>query len=126
MTSILEQDYVEPSRPLSQKELQYMRTGLYKNLRLGKTKAHHQRCNHFYLVKMNGRKEKDMSEQKSNDTGNCSVCWKISKTPQRLRGVARNMCNSYFSTFENEPKLLSHRKVDLENVFYKWLYEEYN
>ena len=126
MTSILESDYVEPERPYSQKELIQNRIHLYKRMRLSQTKAHHQRCDHFYLVKENGRKEKQMKEENSNDVGNCSVCWKISKTHRRLKDKAKNLVSSYCNAFYEEPKYLYYGNTDLEMVFYKWLYEESN
>lgn len=123
-TSILEQDYVEPERPYSLKELADTRTHAYRSLRLGHTKANHRRCGHFYLVKENGRKEKEMREQGSNDIGNCSVCWKLNKTERHLRLKVRNLVQTYTDAFYNEPKYLTYDNLDLETVFYKWLYED--
>lgn len=122
-TSILEQDYVEPERPYSLKELADKRAQVYRSLRLGQTKANHRRCGHFYLVKENGRKEKEMREQGSNDIGNCSVCWKLNKTDRHLKLRARNLVQTYTDAFYNEPKYLTYDNLDLETVFYKWLYE---
>ena len=124
MTTLLESKYVEPTRPYSQDELKQARQKLYRNLRLGKMMAHHRRCNHFYLAKQNGRKEKEMREQNSNDVGNCSVCWKIGKTPDNLRDRARGLVQAYCDAFYKEPKYLNYDKVDLENVYYRWLYED--
>ena len=124
MTTILESEYVEPTRPYSQDELKQMRQKLYRNLRLGKMLAHHQRCDHLYLAKQNGRKEKEMYEQESNDVGNCSVCWKIGKTQVNLREKARGLAQTYYNTFYEEPKYITYDKVDLENLYYRWLYEE--
>lgn len=125
MSSVLEQEYVEPSRPYSQNELQHLRTMLYKSLRLGKVRAQHKNCNHFYLVKENGRKEKEMQEQKSLDVGNCSVCWKQKKTPRNLNTEARNMVNQYCNAFLEEPKYMTYNLMDLEAIFYTWLYTEF-
>ena len=124
-TSVLDSEYVEPSRPYSQKELEQMRIQTYRSMRLGKNKAHHRRCDHFYLVKDNGRKEKEMKENNSSDTGNCSVCWKLNKTPRNLKNHARNLVTSYSNTFYDEPKFLSHGTVDLEASYFKWLYQEF-
>lgn len=126
MTSVLESKFVEQTRPYSQDELNDMRNKLYRSLRLGETKAHHERCNHFYLVKQNGRKEKEIKEQNSPDVGNCSVCWKLSKTPNNFRRDAQQLVEAYSQIFYNEPKYLSYDKVDVEVVFCKWLYEEIN
>jgi hypothetical protein len=126
MTTVLESEYVGPTRPYSQDELKQSREKLYLNLRLGKIMAHHQRCDHFYFAKQNGRKEKEMRDQNSNDVGNCSVCWKVGKTQGNLREKARNLVNAYCREFYEEPKYLSHDNVDLENVYYRWLYEDLN
>ena len=119
--SILEAEYVEPQRPYSNNELLYMRNRLFRQLRLGKTKAHHEKCNHFYLVKENGRKEKDIYEQNTPDCGNCSVCWKLNKTPKSLKNRANSLVNEYCNSFKEEPETLTFELVDLENAFYKWL-----
>lgn len=125
-TSILEQEYIEPDRPYSQRELQYNRNRVFRSLRIGKTRAHHKRCDHFYYVKENGRKEKEIKETKNEDVGNCSVCWKFNKTPRRVKARARNLINSYCSQFYDPPKYMSYETSDLETIFYKWLYEEFN
>jgi len=123
-SSILESEYVEPTRPYSQNEIKYNRERLYRNFRLGKNKAHHQRCDHFYLVRVNGRKEREMIESDCADVGNCSVCWKISKTPNYLKDRALDLVHHYGRCFEDNPETLSYRTLDLEETFYKWLYED--
>lgn len=123
--SILEQEYVEPERPYSQKELQYIRDRNFRSLRVGKVRAEHDKCQHFYYVKENGRKEKEIKEKNCNDIGNCSVCWKMTKTPKHLRSRGNNMVTAYCDTFYNTPKFLNYDKVDLETIFYKWLYGEF-
>jgi hypothetical protein len=125
-TTILEKDYVEQERPYSLKELKNTRTNLYNTLRLGNTKANHQRCGHFYFVKENGRKEKEMYEQDSDDIGNCSVCWKLSKVEKFLKNRSQNLVEAYSNEFYNEPKYITYDNLDLETVFYKWLYEDNN
>lgn len=122
-TSILENKYIEPERPYSQRELEYIRSNNFRSLRVGNVRAHHKKCDHFYYVKENGRKEKEMKEQKRSDVGNCSVCWKFNKTPRHLKKYARDLIDEYCHTFFDEPKILSYRKVDTETIFYKWLYE---
>ena len=124
MTSILESEYVEPNRPYSQNELGFNRSRLFRNFRLGKHRANHKRCNHFYLVRSNGRKEREMIETKNDDVGNCSVCWKLSKTPSYLREKAQGLIQQYTDRFEREPRFLTYERNDLENVFYQWLYED--
>ena len=123
-TSILEQEYVEPCRPYSQRELQFNRECLFRTLRVGKVCAHHKRCDHFYLVKENGRKQKEIEEKKSEDVGKCSVCWKFNKTPQHLKSRARSLINEYCNTFYKPLDFLSYENADLESAFYRWLYEE--
>lgn len=126
MTSVLEIDYLGPDRPFSQKELNYMSNSTYKTLRIGQTRAHHKICDHFYDVKSNGRKEKEIIESKSSDVGNCSVCWKFNKTPRHLKTRARNLITCYYNNFLNKPKFLTFDSVDTQSTFYKWLYEEFN
>jgi ribosomal protein L33 len=123
MTSVLEKEYNEPTRPYSRDELSIMKENLYKKLRLGETLACHSHCNHFYLVKKNGRKEKEILEQKSQDIGNCSVCWKIRNTPKELKSTARNLVQGYCEVYYNNPQI-NYDNVDLERVYYTWLYEE--
>ena len=123
--SVLEQKYSEPERPYSQKELQYMRNSTYRSMRIGSIRAEHNKCRHFYLVKDNGRKEKQIVEQKNNDTGNCSVCWKISKSPRHLKQNALNLVNVYCKIFFEEPKYLTYQDIDTETAFYKWLYQDF-
>jgi hypothetical protein len=124
MATVLETEYIVPVRPYSQNELAQMRENLYNNLRLGKVIAIHSQCKHFYLVKKNGRKEKEILEQKYNDAGNCSVCWKIGKTRVGLRSNALNLVQHYQEIFYKEPKYLSYNLIDLESIFYRWLYED--
>jgi hypothetical protein len=123
MTSVLENDYVEQSRPYSQNELNNIKQQTYRNFRLGKSRAYHMSCNHCYLVKKNGRKEREMNAKSSYDVGNCSVCWKIGKTPVRLLGKASKLAKVYNDTPDN--KILKYQDVILERIFYKWLYEDF-
>jgi hypothetical protein len=123
--SVLEVDYAEPQRPYSQLELSNMRQRLFRQLRLGKVRAQHEKCGHFYLTKENGRKEKDITDQNSSDCGNCSVCWKINKTPKNLKNKAQNLVHEYSKIFYEDPTYLTYEDVDLENAFYKWLLLEF-
>ena len=124
MTSIIESNYIPPDRPYSQAELCDTRDKLYKSLRLGTTKACHSHCQHFYFVRQNGRKEKDILESDSQDVGNCSVCWKINKTKRSHKQKATNLVQQYSNTFYDPPQFLTYNGVDLETIYYKWLYEE--
>lgn len=125
-TSIIEQDYTEPDRPYSQRELQNNIDNVFRSLRVGKIQAHHKKCDHFYNVKEYGRKEKEINANGSKDIGNCSVCWKFNKTPRHLKVRVRNLINSYCSIFYNPPKYLSYENTEVQITFYKWLYEEFN
>lgn len=132
MTTALETRYVAPTRPYSGDELADKRTHLYRSLRLGKEKASHLTCKHFYVVKENGRKEKEILERRKNgvedpeDCGNCSVCWKITKTPGgRLRDKAEDLFSLYFEAFaRGDPERYTYNLYDLEKTFYGWLYQD--
>ena len=124
MTSVLEKEYTEPTRPYSQKELADRREKIYRNFRLGKHIVRHKKSGYFYRVRANGRKEREMLETNSDDVGNCSVTWKLGKTPRHLKDRAMDMVEHYTECFNNEPKILTHRLVDLEETFYRWLYED--
>ena len=123
-TSILKKEYVEPDRPYSQRELQYNRDKVHKTLRIGSVRAHHKKCDHFYYVKKNGRKENDIKEANSRDVGNCSVCWKFHRTPMELKSEALGLINSYCKRFFTEPSYLTYDDVDIESIFLTWLYDE--
>jgi hypothetical protein len=116
--------YAEPLRPYSRIELKETRDRAYRGMRLSKTRAHHKRCNHFYYVRENGRKEKEMIESKTSDCGNCSVCWKLGKTPRVQQDEATSLVNTYCNEFHTEPEQLTFTMVELEVSFYTWLYME--
>jgi len=129
--SILKTEYKEPTRPYSQKELQSIQNKLYKDLYLSNVEARHQNCGHKYLVKKNGRKEKDILENISlnpdkyiidnSDVGNCSVCWKLNKTPNKYKDKATNII--YWYNRINNDNYLSYFDINVENIYYKWLYD---
>jgi hypothetical protein len=124
-TSILEIPYVPANRPYSQNELQDMQISLYKQLKLGDVYVHHKNCNHFYLTRKNGVKEKKILEDPNVET-NCSVCFCLNKTPRHLLDTAYNVCEEYFKRFDkNNPNKLTYNMVELENVFYKYLYQDF-
>ena len=126
--SILEIDYIEPTRPYSLKELDYLRNNMYDSLKLSTHKIYHTKCRHSYYVKKNSRKEKEILENKKDeevnltDVGNCSVCWKIYKTPKYLKDKANDMVYYYTKDFTEGPEKITYGLLDLETVFYKWLY----
>jgi hypothetical protein len=122
--SVLEQDYMEPDRPFSQNELEYLRNNHFRSLRIGPVRAEHKECSHFYHVKENGRKEKEIKEKNSPDIGNCSVCWKISRTPRHLKARAQKLIENFSEHF-NPPKYLFYFFIDTEITYYTWLYSEF-
>jgi hypothetical protein len=110
-------------RPYSQLELQYKRKMLYKTLNLGNKKVWHKKTRYFYLVKQNGRKEKEMIEKNCCDVGNCSVTWKLLKTPKEDKTKTLELINDYMDNFYDEPIYLTPYLVNLEHDFYNWLYK---
>ena len=122
------QESIEVNRPYSQKELQTNRDKAFRSLRIGNTRVHHKTCNHFYYVKENGRKEKEIKNSISiinngyDDIGYCSVCWKFRKTPIQLKNNALKLVNSYGNEFWIPTFYLTYEKICLEIAFYKWLY----
>lgn len=119
-------DYIEPDRPYSNKELIDIRETLFKRLRLGNTTAYHSNCDHFYFVKENGRKEKEILKSKERDIGNCSVCWKLRKTPNKLQYKVLNLIDCYCKEYNNKNISINHKNVFLELSYYSWLYEDIN
>ena len=123
--SILESAYIKQERPYSENELKYLRQNLYKKVNLGTIKSYPSKCEHFYFVKNNSRKEKEIKEKNSTENiGNCSVCWKINKTEKRLRKNAYELVNEYCNSFYNDNEEYTYNLLDLENSFYTWLYLE--
>ena len=121
--SFLETEYIQPKRPYSENELKFLRENLYKNLNIGNIKTSHSKCKHFYFVKKNSRKEKEIKEKdKTIDIGNCSICWKINKTPRNLQDRAYDLSDSYCRMFYDDNYKYNYDLLDLETIFYKWLY----
>ena len=71
---------------------------------------------------MDGKKE--INETGCNIVKNCSVCWKLRKTPKYLKDIAYDVVEGYMKEFENPRKILTYSDNDLERVFYTWLYDE--
>jgi len=123
--SIPEEDKVNYMRPFSQKELLSLREKLYKNLRLGTMRVYHDECQHFYYVRHNGRKEKDMLQNNStNNVGNCSVCWKVNKTTLNQQTQIKDLISDYSNYLYTDPTYLTYDLIELEKDFYKWLYSD--
>jgi len=116
----LDSEYEKPNRPISSNELNDLQQKLYNNLKLSPTVASHDKCSHFYFVKKNGKKEKDIKEK--NLYGNCSVCWKLYKTPKNLKSKAQELVDCHSKIFGNEIVKYNYDCFDLENTFYNWLY----
>lgn len=115
--SVLLTDWEEPSRPFSRKEIEFLHGKLFEKLMISEMIVHHPECGHKYRVKKNGVKHKQLLEDPEN-RGNCSVCWKIQKTPRRLKdaahefvGLAESGRTDYFGYTVN-------------SIFYTWLYNE--
>lgn len=123
--SVLEKPPVEPDRPYSQKELSFMKQNVLRKLHLGTQMIAHQDCGHFYYAKINGRKEKEAKESNTCDVGNCSVCWKLNRTPRRLRKNAIDLVNDYCHYFATDVNY-TYNLVSLEADYYTWLYNEFN
>ena len=62
MSKYLLSEYIPPSRPYSNKELNDMCLSIYDEFNLSDTFAIHSKCGHIYRVKKNGKKEKDITE----------------------------------------------------------------
>jgi hypothetical protein len=65
-----------------------------------------------------------MIDTESDDVGNCSVCWKISKTQNFLKERAQELVHHYSENFETDPELMTYRLGDIETMYYNWLYED--
>jgi hypothetical protein len=124
--SVLEKRAVA-TRPYSQKELSINRTNILQTLRVGNVNIKHSDCSHFYYTRINSKKEKESKENNGCVTGHCSVCWKLGKTPRRLRQSAERLIYDYMSTNPSRfdpPE--SYEMLTLEGDFYVWLYNEFN
>jgi hypothetical protein len=123
--SILESEYEDPTRPYSQNELHFLKKRNLRRLRIGVYEAYHSRCNHSYYVRKGGRKEKTIKENTNfQDVGNCSICWKLSKTDINFQNKAEDLIDSYMELFMDPEKKLNYYDVELERIFYTWLYED--
>lgn len=129
MISVLEQEYVEPIRPYSKKELEELREQYLKTLNISSNRVYHRKCNHFYNVKINSRKEKKIKlcfTEENVDIGNCSICWKLYRTPFHVKHIAMNLVESYINELYDESSTITYEKNYIEKSFYTWLYEKVN
>ena len=123
-TSVIEQDYVPPTRPYSQNELKDMRLRTFRSFRVGKELVIHRVCGHTYFATIGGRKEQEVKTTGNSDAGNCSVCWKIRHMPTSdLGDRAYYIASVYADELPYMQERLEYRTVELERIFYAWLYE---
>ena len=125
--SVLETEYAPPDRPLSEKELNNMRKKMLKELFIGSVLIDHS-CGHFYHAKSGGKKEREYIDSKGQYRGNCSVCWKLQRTPKRLRQCAETLVEAYIynNSGDRSQDSLTYSRLDTETCFYTWLYTEFN
>lgn len=113
MSSILEIKYISPTRPYSQKELLKMHENLFNSLKIGNNYVYfNDSCCHFYFTK----------ESAKNKT-TCLVCKKIKETKKNLLETAERLIEEYNKNFLNKPEKLSYDLIDIENIYYKWIYK---
>lgn len=124
--SVLEMPFPVKHRPFSDKELTYRQKQTRKYFRLGQVYAQHSQCGHAYFTKLNSRKEKEIVENNDRDCGNCSVCWKLSRTPKELLPVAEDLVSSYQTFRESEPHFITFEEMVTEYNFYHWLYFDFS
>ena len=79
---ILDKNYICPTRPYSDKELGEKRKEICIKHYLSDKWTCHKKCGHIYKVKKDGKKYKYMIENNTQDSQNCSVCWKLRQTPK--------------------------------------------
>ena len=127
MENILASKYKSPQRPYSKAELIEFRKNLLKKFKLSDINILHTKCNHKYLIKLNGKKYLQITENENHskdnvDVGNCSVCWKIFNTESRYKRIAQDLAMEYKDILESDnPK--NHYEIELEKLFYNWLYQ---
>lgn len=130
MSSVLEKKIFEPDRPFSRKELQEKRKQIFRNMHIGNTLIQQSDCRHVYFAKSNGKKEKEAKEMPAGTaiSGNCSVCWKINRTPKNLKNRAIDLVEAYTNSGSIWDSNSSYNYYDfeLETDFYTWLYQEFN
>ena len=127
--SVLLNEIDREERPYSQEELKKNRQQLWGELNLSRTWITHDQCGHAYYVKMNGQKFKEVQEKNTNvDVGNCSVCWKLRRTPRYLANRAHSLVKCYGDVFgfqQNNNNYLVFEDSQIEKIYYVWLYLEY-
>lgn len=127
--SILKSEYIKQDRPYGQLELIHRQKRVFEELNLSHDVwVQHTRCGHTYHVKKWGQKFKQVMELNENiDVGNCSVCWKLRKVPRPLVDNAYYFTEQYGKIFEyrqNNDNYLVYDDMQVERIFYVWLYLE--
>ena len=121
--SCLYNEWVEPERPYSQRELDTLENDFFEKMQLStELSTLHNGCGHAYLVKKNGAKFKDLlAEPEMRDVGNCSVCWKLGRTPRELRYLANDFIRIYNLEASTRKTFYDYQ---VKRTFYTWLYNE--
>ena len=88
--------------------------------------VYHPNSGYFYLAKSGGKKEAAVLSGEVLEDGCCSVCWKLRKTPSELREIANTMIDEFILRFEKKPEKWTRELIHLENIFYKWLYIDFD
>ena len=117
----------EQTRPYSKDELNFERNKFYSKNRISDVLAKHTKTKYQYKVKENGKKYNEILQSGNPDCGNCSVSWKLRKTPEEFIPEVEELINSFYEVFYDNPDPdISFRTLQLEMDFYNWLYNEFN
>jgi hypothetical protein len=117
----------EQTRPYSQDELNFERNRFFSKNRISEVLCTHNKCKHQYRVKENGKKYQEITQSGKEDCGNCSVCWKLRKTPNELVPQIDDLIEEFYQEFyDNKDSTISFNTLNLEIDFYNWLYNEFN
>ena len=120
---ILDKKYICPTRPYSDKELGEKRKDICIKHYLSDKWTCHKKCGHIYKVKKDGKKYKYMIENNTEDSQNCSVCWKLRQTPKSHKQKAYEMLEIFLETFYDYPETCTYDSLYVEEIFYMWLYK---
>jgi hypothetical protein len=126
MEQLLTKQLPAADRPYSQDELEDIRQRNLDRLNIGSTMVYHPNSGYFYLAKSGGKKEAAVLSGEVLEDGCCSVCWKLRKTPSELREIANTMIDEFILRFEKKPEKWTRELIHLENIFYKWLYIDFD